>query len=147
LTLTALDGHNARDMRYRRSSVRYVRIVRSGRLWPLGDVFWHGLLVEAPWQPEADTYETATTLEIVVDLAGVEEDDFELQLYEDAIVIAGSRRLPACREATVYHAAGIRRGPFKLELPLPAAVDNAKVQARHERGLLRITLSKHSENI
>jgi HSP20 family molecular chaperone IbpA len=47
----------------------------------------------------------------------------------------------------VYHAAGIRRGPFKLELPLPAAVDTAKVQARHERGLLRITLAKHPGNV
>jgi HSP20 family molecular chaperone IbpA len=129
-------------MRYRRSNVRYVRVVRSGQLWPVGDVVWHGLLVESCWQPEADTYETAATIEIVVDLAGVEEDDFELQLYEDALVIAGRRRLPSPREGVVYHAAGIRRGPFKLELTLPAAVDPAGVQARLERGLLRITLGK-----
>jgi HSP20 family protein len=42
----------------------------------------------------------------------------------------------------VYHAAGIRQGPFQVEVPLPAPVDAAGVQARYEHGLLRITLPK-----
>jgi HSP20 family molecular chaperone IbpA len=42
----------------------------------------------------------------------------------------------------VYHAAGIRQGPFRVELPLPAAVDADGVSATYDRGLLRITLPK-----
>jgi HSP20 family molecular chaperone IbpA len=44
----------------------------------------------------------------------------------------------------VYHAAGIRQGPFRIALALPAAVDPERVEARYERGLLRITLAKRS---
>jgi HSP20 family molecular chaperone IbpA len=134
-------------MRYRRLSYRYTMMVSEGHAWPLGDV-WRSdrlrLLVKARWRPDADTYETATAIEITVDLAGVEEDDFEIQLFEDALVVEGRRQLPACEEGAVYHAASIRQGPFQVELPLPAAVDAERVEVRYDRGLLRVTLPKRA---
>jgi HSP20 family molecular chaperone IbpA len=132
-------------MRYRRLSYRYT-VVQSGPTWPFGEVWGSErlrLLVEPRWHPDADTYETATTIEIIVDLAGVEEDDFEVQLFEDALVVEGRRQLPSCREAAMYHVAGIRQGPFRVELPLPAPVAPERVEARYDRGLLRISLPKH----
>ncbi|MGH8585917.1 MAG: Hsp20/alpha crystallin family protein, partial [Gammaproteobacteria bacterium] len=131
-------------MRYRRLSYRYTMVVRPGQTLPLGDDIWQSdrlrLLVQPRWRPDADTYETATTVEILVDLAGVEEDDLEVQLFEDVLVVEGRRPLPSCQEGAVYHAAGIRQGPFRVELALPAPVDAERVEARYERGLLRITL-------
>jgi HSP20 family protein len=135
-------------MRYRRLSYRYTMVVRFGQASPLGDI-WQAdrlrLLVKARWRPDADTYETQGTVEVVVDLAGVEEDDFEVQLYDDVLVVEGHRRLPACPREATYHAAGIRQGPFLLEMPLPAAVATERVEARYDRGLLRITLPKRAE--
>jgi len=135
-------------MRYRRLSYRYTMVVRPGQTLPLGEI-WQSdrlrLLVQPRWRPDADTYETATTVEILVDLAGVEEDDLEVQLFEDALVVEGRRRLPSCQEGAVYHAAGIRQGPFRVEQALPAFVDAERVEARYERGLLRITLPKRAE--
>ena len=135
-------------MRYRRLSYRYAIVVRPGQSWPFGDI-WQSdrlrLLVQPRWRPDADVYQTADTVEIVVDLAGVEEDDFEVQLFEDVLVVAGSRRLPACDPGAVYQAAGIRQGPFQVEVPLPAPVDSERVEAHYERGLLRITLPKGRE--
>lgn len=132
-------------MHYRRLTYRYAMMVRSGPTWPFGDL-WQGdrvrVLVEARWRPDADTYETAITVEVVVDLAGVDEDDFEVQLFEDAVVVEGRRRLPSCREGGVYHAAAIRQGPFRVDLRLPALVDPERVEARYDRGLLCITLPK-----
>ena len=84
-------------------------------------------------------------IEIVVDLAGVEEDSLEIRLFENALVVEGQRQLPTCEEGAVYHAAGIRQGPFQLAVPLPAPVDPERVQARYDRGLLRITLAKKTE--
>lgn len=136
-------------MRYRRLSYRYAMVVGSGQGWPRFGELWQServrLLVQAGWRPDADTFETAATVEITVDLAGVDEDDVEVQLFEDAVVVEGHRRLPACEEAVVYHAASIRQGPFRLEVPLPAPVDPERVEARYDRGMLRITLAKRSE--
>ena len=132
-------------MRYRRLSYRYEMVVRSGQTYPFSDI-WPSdrlrLLVQPRWRPDADTYETASTVEIIVDLAGVDEDDFEVQLFEDALVVEGRRQLPSCHERAVYHAASVRQGPFRLELPLAAPVDPERVEARYDRGLLRITLPK-----
>jgi HSP20 family molecular chaperone IbpA len=132
-------------MHYRRLSYRYEMVVRSGQTYPFSDI-WPSdrlrLLVQPRWRPDADTYETASTVEIIVDLAGVDEDDFEVQLFEDALVVEGRRQLPSCREGAVYHAASVRQGPFRLELPLAAPVDPERVEARYDRGLLRITLPK-----
>jgi HSP20 family molecular chaperone IbpA len=132
-------------MRYRRSSYRYTTVVGASQTWILGDL-WQSerlrLLPRAGFRPDVDAYETATTLEIIVDLAGVDEDDFEMNLFEDALVVEGTRRLPPPKEAARYHAATIRQGPFRLEMPLPVAVDAERVEARYDRGLLRITLAK-----
>jgi HSP20 family protein len=132
-------------MRYRRLSYRYAMVVRAGPTWPFGEL-WESdrlrLLVAPHWRPDADTYETATAIEVVVELAGVAEDDFEVQLFEDALVVDGRRRLPACEEEAVYQLAGIRQGPFRVELPIAAPVEAERVEVRYERGLLRITLPK-----
>lgn len=135
-------------MRYRHLSYRYAMVMGSGQISPFGDI-WRSdrlhLFVQTRWRPDTDTYETATAVDVVVDLAGVEEDDFEVQLFDDALVIEGRRQPLSCQEGAVYHAAGIRHGPFRVELPLPARVDPERVEARYDRGLLRITLLKRAE--
>jgi len=136
-------------MRYRRLSYRYAMVVGSAQTWPPFGEFWPServrLLVPAGWRPDVDMFETAGRIEVIVDLAGVAEDDVDIQLFEDALVVEGLRRLPSCEEAAVYHAASIRQGPFRLEVPLPAAIDPERVEARYDRGVLRITLAKRAE--
>jgi HSP20 family molecular chaperone IbpA len=135
-------------LRYRRLAYHYTLIGRG--TWPLTPSPWSGdvlnlLLGRAHWRPDADVRETARSVEIFVDLAGVEDDDVEVQLFENALVVEGDRQLPAGDPETFYHTAGIRRGPFRLELPLPAPVDAGDVEARFERGLLHITIRKQGD--
>jgi HSP20 family protein len=132
-------------MRYRRLSYRYAMVMRPGAAWPL-DELWPTervqLLVQGRWQPAADMYETAGTVEVLVTLPGVDENDVEVQLFEDVIVVEGRRQLPRSSEA-VYHVARIRQGPFQVVMPLPAPIDADGVQAGLDRGMLRITMKKH----
>jgi HSP20 family molecular chaperone IbpA len=134
-------------MRYRRLTYRYAMVVQSGQPGPFGEI-WPSdrprLLVQSRWRPDADLYETASTIEVVVDLAGVDEDDFEVQVFEDVLLVEGRRQLPACDGEAVYHAAAIRQGPFQVTLPLPAPIDPERVEARYDRGLLRVTLPKRA---
>jgi HSP20 family protein len=132
-------------MRYRRLSYRYTMVMRGGLPGALDDLWQTDrvrLLAESRWRPDADIYETAGTVEIIVDLAGVDEEDFEVQLFEDALVVDGRRRLSPPEGPATYHAVSIRQGPFRLELPLVAPIDPERVDARYDRGLLQITLSK-----
>ncbi len=135
-------------MRYRRLHVRYAMVMPSGGAWPYGAVWPDDrlrILVQASWRPDADLYETAATVEVAVELAGVDEEDVEIQLFDDVLVVAGRRRLPSATAEARFHAAGIRQGAFQVTLPLPAPVDPEQVEARYDRGLLRITLPKRAE--
>src|SRR6185503_2070196 len=96
------------------------------------------------WRPDTDVTETASAVEITVELSGVSEDDFEIQLFEDAVVVAGQRRIPSSEEAAVYHSASIRQGPFQVALPLPTPIDAERVTVNYDRGLLHVTLPKRA---
>jgi HSP20 family protein len=129
-------------MRYRRLSYRYL-VLTPSRLKPLSHVSaiegMHGL-AQLCWRPPADVVETPEEVAVTVELAGVDEDEIEILLFEDTLVVSGRRRLPRPEGEAMYQAAEIRQGPYRLEVPLNSPVDAARVQARYERGLLAITL-------
>jgi HSP20 family molecular chaperone IbpA len=131
-------------MRFRRVSYRYAVVTHRIGTWAL---HWQTPVVSLVegrpyWQPDADMWETARAIEIAVDLAGVEDDDVDVQIFDDAVVVEGRRKPPAWTDNAVWHTARVRQGPFRLELPLVAAVDPDAVEARYERGMLRIALPK-----
>jgi HSP20 family protein len=94
------------------------------------------------WRPRADVYETADNVLVTVELAGLEADDLDVQLFEDALIVEGGRSIPGSWADGRYHAAEIPRGRFRLRLALPVVVDPDAAEARFERGLLELTLPK-----
>jgi HSP20 family protein len=132
-------------MRYRRVTTRYLHLVPIRGPQPWGDVLHTIASVSvAPieWRPPADVTETPETFVVVLELAGLDEDAVEINLYEDALVIEGERRFEPCAEGGVYHTAEIRQGRFHLEVALPGGVDQEAVLAAYDRGLLRVELPK-----
>lgn len=133
-------------MRYRRIGYRYTMVVASSQLESFADVWWvggsHVILGHPRWRPATDVLETAQAIVAIIELAGINDDELEVLLYENALVIEGQRSLPGCEEAERYHAFEIRQGPFRVEIPLPVDIDGNAVEARYERGLLQILLPK-----
>ncbi len=132
-------------MRYRRLSYRYAVVMATSRPRTFGET-WERQpsrigLGHSFWRPPADVVETASEVIVLVELAGVDHEQLDVLLFEDALIVEGERRLPA-HAAGVYHAAEIRQGQVRLELPLPAAIDPERVNAHYERGLLEMRLGK-----
>ena len=94
------------------------------------------------WRPPADIYEAADAVIVTVELAGVDADELDVLLYEDALIVSGQRRLPSVAPGGRYHAAEIRQGWFRLEVALPTPIDPERAQAHYDQGLLQMTLSK-----
>jgi HSP20 family protein len=94
------------------------------------------------WRPPADVYETSRTISVTVEVPGIEPEGLEVLCFENAVVVEGQRRLPIVEAGGIYHTAEIRRGPFRLEVPLPARVNTDPLELRCELGMLWIRFEK-----
>ncbi len=101
----------------------------------------------ATWRPPADILESAERMTVQVELAGMKDEEIEVTLYEDALVLSGTRSNDAERRETLYyHEAQIRYGPFRVEVLRPSPVDRDAVTARYEHGFLWVDLPKLAEH-
>lgn len=104
------------------------------------------------WRPPTDVYEAEETLQVRVEIAGMREADFAIELNGRLLTIRGLRQETSERERLtplakpayqrVVHQMEIRFGEFNIELELPFPVDTEQVQATYSDGFLRVTLPK-----
>jgi HSP20 family molecular chaperone IbpA len=103
----------------------------------------YGLQPDEPWRPPIDIHETPDAIRIKVELAGAGEEDFEITLYDNALVVSGQRKNDVSPDEFVYyHEAQVRYGPFRADVLLPFPVDRDAVVATYEQGFLRVRLPK-----
>jgi HSP20 family molecular chaperone IbpA len=136
-------------LRYQRRHVRSAALGTTER--PGAVIEWWrftGTVVVAPvaWRPRADVYETQDGVLVSVELAGVEAEDLDVQLFEDAVVVEGSRPVPEAFSDGRYHLAEIPRGRFRLRLALQGVVDPDRAEARFEAGLLELVMKRAEEH-
>lgn len=101
----------------------------------------------ATWRPLADILESPEMMTVKIELAGMNEEEIEVTLYEDALVISGERHDQHDYPPNLnYHEAQIRYGPFRLEVLIPIPVEREAVSARYENGFLWVDLPKLPAN-
>jgi HSP20 family protein len=102
------------------------------------------LVMRSPaWRPPTDVYETEDAIVVRVEIAGMQDEDFSIELDERILAIRGVRPLPGDPpERRAYHQMEIRFGEFSSEVELPTAVLAAEVKADYENGFLRVVLPK-----
>jgi len=94
------------------------------------------------WEPAIDVYETEKEVVVVVELAGVKQEQISVVAERNILVIRGERKDTSTESHKSYHQIEIHRGPFQRGIQLPTAVDPAKTKASYEDGLLKIMLPK-----
>ena len=75
----------------------------------------------ALWSPAADVYETPEAFVMLLELAGVEKEDVEIQAEGDVLTVRGERRLGAARPES-YHRMERTYGTFSRSFHFPAEV-------------------------
>jgi HSP20 family protein len=97
------------------------------------------------WQPAIDVYETDEQLVVVVELAGVREEDIEIMVDRSTFVIRGERKAPSASGQRTYHQMEIASGPFERGIVLPVAVVPGQTKASYRDGLVEVILPKVKE--
>jgi len=95
---------------------------------------------ETIWRPPTDVYETDTSVVVVIEIAGLGPNDYEILLRGRALIVAGERR--DATEKLAYQQMEIRHGKFRTQVHLPWALESSGQDATYENGFLKITLPK-----
>jgi|GEM_PF-3185937 len=104
---------------------------------------WSPATVEAQPQaqvPPVDVLETPAELLVLVDMAGFDEDDIQLDIDNDVLRIAASRTLEIDDDETLLAQERPTRFERYLQLPIEANIEEAR--AKQDGGVCRITLPK-----
>ena len=97
--------------------------------------------LHAAGAPRVDLIETERAYEVMAELPGLEAEDVEILLEDNALTIRGEKRGER-RGGGGYYLAERSFGAFHRTITLPAAVDAAGVEARFRSGVLSVRLPK-----
>jgi HSP20 family protein len=93
-------------------------------------------------EPPADIYETAESVVVVVEIAGIDDQEVEISIEGNTLTIRGQREDRPRHPNRRYTQMEICCGPFERILRLPAEVDAAKARVTYDDGFLEIVLPK-----
>ena len=101
---------------------------------------WRMTMRSPAWRPPTDVFETENNIVVRVEVAGMREEDFSIELTGRNLLVRGSRQdMP---ERRAFHQMEIHFGEFAIELELPNYIEADQVQAVYSDGFLRIQLPK-----
>jgi HSP20 family protein len=103
-------------------------------------VNWHVSAQSTTWRPPTDLLELEDRYLIRIEIAGMNEKDFEISLDQNIINVHGTRADLPDRRA--YHQMEINFGEFNSMVELPGQVDSDQVTAEYQSGFLWIVLPK-----
>lgn len=93
------------------------------------------------WCPPTDVYETADAAVVRVEIAGVQEQDFDISFADNVLTVTGVRR-DLETEQRAYQQMEIWSGPFRAQAHITWRVDVDAVEAHYADGFLVVRLPK-----
>lgn len=105
-------------------------------LWPISEQ------VETEGQLAIDVFQTKDKIIIKSTIAGVKPEDLKISLHNDSLTIRGFRKTKEEIREEDYLYRECYWGSFSRSIILPFEVDNNKVEAEIESGVLTINLVK-----
>lgn len=102
-------------------------------------------IIQSNWSPAVDIYETENELVLTAELPGVDEKEVEIKVEDNTLSLKGERKFEKETREENYHRIERAYGSFSRSFSLPNYVDQDKISAEYENGLLKIHLPKKPE--
>lgn len=100
-----------------------------------------------PDVPSLDVRENENSITIEADLPGMDEKDVSVTLANGVLTIKGERRNEREEKNENYHLSERSFGSFARSLRLPDTIDDDKVEARFDKGVLTVIAAKKPEAV
>lgn len=92
--------------------------------------------------PAINMWSGADDVVLTAELAGIDAHDIDLSISGDTLTLKGERHAEELKEEEGYHRQERPNGKFVRSVKLPFVVDNSKVEAEHNNGVLKVKLEK-----
>lgn len=92
-----------------------------------------------------DVSETDDAVEMTAELPGIDEKDIDLSLSDGVLTIKGEKKSEKETEERDYHLSERRYGSFARSMRLPDSVNQDKIEAHFEKGVLKVVMPKRAE--
>ncbi|MCF8070660.1 MAG: Hsp20/alpha crystallin family protein [Desulfobacterales bacterium] len=94
--------------------------------------------------PDVDIFETDRNITLLADMPGVAADDIEIDLRENILTVAGDvKPFEGADESDILVEFEI--GKYHRQFTLSDKIDQGKIEANFEDGVLRLTLPKEEK--
>jgi len=97
--------------------------------------------------PDLDVRENTTSITVEAELPGVDEKDVTVTLANGLLTIKGEKKQEKEEKTDNYYVAERSFGSFARSIRLPDTVDEGMVEAKFDKGVLRITAAKKPEAV
>ena len=102
-------------------------------------------LKEGVWQPPVDIYEDDQSVIIKAEIPDVDQKDIDIRIENNTLTLRGERKHASEVKKENYYRVERYFGHFQRSFSLPSSIDQEKVQASCDKGILTITLPKRAE--
>jgi HSP20 family protein len=97
--------------------------------------------------PELDVRESTDAITVEAELPGVDEKDVTVTLANGILTIKGEKKQEKEEKSESYHLTERSFGSFERSIRLPDTIDDAKVEAKFDKGVLKVTAAKKPEAV
>ena len=95
--------------------------------------------------PSADVYETPDSIQLRLEISGVDEKDLAITIDNGVLTVRGERKLEGSEKEENFLRMERPYGEFSRSFTLPQSVDTDHINASYVRGVLVIELVKRAE--
>lgn len=92
------------------------------------------------WAPAMDVLSQNGDLVVRAELPGLKQEDVDITIQNGVLSISGEHKVEQEDERGGYYMRERRRGSFRRSLTLPEDVDESKIHARFQSGVLEVTV-------
>ncbi|MFA0759179.1 MAG: hypothetical protein KEFWMYNX_001617 [Candidatus Fervidibacter sp.] len=96
------------------------------------------------WEPAIDFCEDDEAYHVIMDIAGVSEQDLEVTYQPDGVLVVRGVRRPLLCGGVSCLLLEIAYGAFERRIPLPRNINPDGIEASYRAGMLHIRLPKTS---
>lgn len=105
---------------------------------------WDNQWVNQFATPSLDVAETESAVDVTMDIPGMKADDIDLQVTGNLLTISGQRseETETKGNGKSFHRIERHMGSFSRSVTLPCDVDESKVDATYQNGVLKVSMPK-----